>query len=349
MKKNPVKVLIVIMLDLVIFAGLLLSFAWFHHARPKEISSIRSFDLPTAAPSDVMQTEQVNLTPDPNATPTPTHDPDATSSPIPSDSPTRIPRNGLLGDKYAEKFTDGEIICDEHGYRSSNICIEMSEHAIRINDLPVHYFVADIYIQDINCFRCALAENESHKDSVVNMANANNAIVALSGDYFYHHNSGLAIRNGQLLREKLHPKQDVCVLYADGTMETYLVGHVDRDYIYSKSPLHAWSFGPRLLENGLPMTSFNTSVEGWNPRAALGYYEPGHYCFVIVDGRQEPDYSYGMQMQDLSKLMYDLGCKEAYNLDGGMTAMMAYNGSLYSHPCGGGRSNSDILYIAEPN
>ena len=97
------------------------------------------------------------------------------------------------------------------------------------------------------------------------------------------------------------------------------------------------------------MTSFNTSVEGWNPRAALGYYEPGHYCFVIVDGRQEPDYSYGMQMQDLSKLMYDLGCKEAYNLDGGMTAMMAYNGSLYSHPCGGGRSNSDILYIAEPN
>ena len=66
-----------------------------------------------------------------------------------------------------------------------------------------------------------------------------------------------------------------------------------------------------------------------------------------MDGRQE-GYSYGLLMQDLSKLMYDLGCTEAYNLDGGMTAMMAFRGELFSRPCGGGRKNCDILYIGEP-
>ena len=53
-------------------------------------------------------------------------------------------------------------------------------------------------------------------------------------------------------------------------------------------------------------------------------------------------------MYELSKLMYDLGCTEAYNLDGGMTAMMAYKGEIISKPAGGGRQNCDIVYVAEP-
>ena len=95
------------------------------------------------------------------------------------------------------------------------------------------------------------------------------------------------------------------------------------------------------------MTEFNTSVATWNPRCAIGYYEPGHYCLVVVDGRQR-GYSLGLEMTELSKLMKQLGCAEAYNLDGGMTAMMAYGTELYSQPCGGGRQNCDIVYVAEP-
>ena len=57
----------------------------------------------------------------------------------------------------------------------------------------------------------------------------------------------------------------------------------------------------------------------------------------------------GMTMEELSSLMYSLGCKEAYNLDGGLTAMMWYNGSLYSKPCEGGRANTDMFYFIEPN
>ena len=60
-------------------------------------------------------------------------------------------------------------------------------------------------------------------------------------------------------------------------------------------------------------------VQGLNPRSAVGYYEPGHYCFVVIDGRQ-PGYSKGATLMQLAQLFESLGCKEAYNLDGGKSA-----------------------------
>ena len=84
-----------------------------------------------------------------------------------------------------------------------------------------------------------------------------------------------------------------------------------------------------------------------NPRCAIGYFEPGHYCFVVVDGRR-PGYSNGVTMKMLSRLMYDLGCTVAYNLDGGASAQMYWNGDIYNYPSGNGRTISDIVYIAFP-
>ncbi|MBR4435218.1 MAG: phosphodiester glycosidase family protein [Clostridia bacterium] len=345
MTRNTIKIITVVAVDAVLFAILLLTFAWFHHAKPQNVTDLGTFEFPKLSQPPAVSSPPVN-TDTPNETPS--NNTDTTESPVPieSEAPTPEP-TGLLKGKFADKFTSGEVIKTADTYRSKNVCIEISEHDMKVQYNPVHYFVADIYIQDITSFRCAVAQTSNNKERVEVMARNNDAIVATSGDYFLFHKNGLAIRNGVLLRETLHPDQDVCVLYQDGTMETYLKGQVDLQSIYAKLPYHAWSFGPKLLDNGQPMTKFNTSVETWNPRCAIGYYEPGHYCLVLVDGRQT-GYSLGLKMQDLSKLMFDLGCTEAYNLDGGMTAMMAYDGELISKPCGGGRQNSDILYIAEP-
>lgn len=367
---NAKKILLVVTADVLCFAVLLLGFAWLHHAKPKKLApSGRSFLNGTPAPS--AQTALASPTPDASiapvsSEPTPTEggsamtdapqtDLPAGDTALPSDTPavqtpepTPAPVNGLLRGKFADKFTSGEIVYDDNVYRSRDVCIEISEHSVKVEYVPVHYFVADIYIQDITSLRCAVSDSSNNKDKVNELAEQHGGIVATNGDYFLFHSSGLAIRNGELLRDSLHPDQDVCVLYQDGTMETYLKGQVDLDAIYAKMPYHAWSFGPRLLENGQPMTQFNTSVETWNPRCAIGYYEPGHYCLVVVDGRQEPDYSYGMKMGALSMLMHELGCREAYNLDGGMTAMMAFDGEIISKPCGGGRQSCDIVYVAEP-
>ena len=52
-------------------------------------------------------------------------------------------------------------------------------------------------------------------------------------------------------------------------------------------------------------------------------------------------------MQEMSQLFYDMGCKVAYNLDGGQSAVMAYEGKVANKPYNGGRSISDIIYITD--
>ena len=110
----------------------------------------------------------------------------------------------------------------------------------------------------------------------------------------------------------------------------------------------AWEFGPSLLgENGEPLTAFpNSKVKVQNPRSVIGYYEPGHYCFVSVDGRQK--HSRGLRMEELAQLMSSLGCKAAYNLDGGESASMYWNGDIFNKPSDGGRAMADIIYIFDP-
>ena len=46
--------------------------------------------------------------------------------------------------------------------------------------------------------------------------------------------------------------------------------------------------------------------------------------------------------------MESLGCKLAYNLDGGQSSALVFGDSLVNSPSNGGRPITDILFIAEP-
>ena len=63
--------------------------------------------------------------------------------------------------------------------------------------------------------------------------------------------------------------------------------------------------------------------------AALGYRQllRGHYCLIIIDGRQK-GYSIGMNFDEMKELCTRLGLKEAYNLDGGGSAIMVFDGKI---------------------
>ena len=52
-------------------------------------------------------------------------------------------------------------------------------------------------------------------------------------------------------------------------------------------------------------------------------------------------------MAELSQLLYDMGCKVAYNMDGGKSSEMVFLGETVNEPYQGGRDNSDIIYIAD--
>lgn len=228
-------------------------------------------------------------------------------------------------------------------YSHQSDTLRVAVRKVKEND--VTYYVADVWVRTIEGFQTAFANGKYGRGNVqmpVQMAKDNDAVLAVSGDYYGARSDGIVIRNGKLYRKA--PLGDVCVLYTDGVMETYSKAEFDLDGAIERKAWQAWSFGPALLQEGKAIESFSDSIRGRNPRCAIGYFEPGHYCLVVVDGRQ-PGYSVGMTLAELSQTFEDLGCKAAYNLDGGQTAMMVFQGEPVNQAYKGGRQSSDIIWF----
>ncbi len=277
------------------------------------------------------------------STPAPSVSPQAVLSP----APTVV---GLLGGKYAWRFSDREILTD-HSYSSPTVSITWDVYRDELTYArPATFYVADVLVQDVASLTTAFAKGTYKAGGVKSMeaiARNNRCIVAISGDFARWHKNGLIVRNGEVLR-KLRYTSDLCVLYKNGVMETYVPGAISLDDILAMDPWQSWHFGPELLDHdGQPKTRFNTGVAGRNPRSVIGYYEPGHYCLVVVDGRQGK-YSGGLDMKELSKLMYALGCVRAYNLDGGASAHMSWGDEVINSPSKG-RKIHDVICVCFPS
>ena len=310
-KKRGMKPGVMFATDVLLLGVSLVIFALFHHVIKFEKSNSGA-ELPTPTPA----TTEIQQTP---------------TSP------------GDFSVKWASKFISGEPQITDSGYVSENINVQITKK----NYEGAVCYVADIYVRDIKYFKTAFAGgvfSKSIRKATVTMASENHAIAAISGDSFGFLQTGIVVRNGVLYQDTFY--SDICVLNYDGTMETFYTDDFDLAALKEKGAWQVWSFGPMLLENGEVMTKFNNRVNPRNPRSAVGYYEPGHYCFIVVDGRQ-PGYSDGLTTSQISQLFHDMGCKVAYNLDGGQTATMAFRNKEINIPYSGGRGTSDILMIAD--
>lgn len=328
---------------------------------PEPTDAPKPTDTPTEPQSSEGTAVQATDTPEPVVTPEPT--------PVPTPEP-----GGLLKGKYAEKFTDGEVISNDTEYRSANIAIELTPKAGYVcskcshtaenpgtcafcgseiqakkgsNGTYVTYTVADIYINDINCLRTAYVSRTKDTKRVKQFCQENNGILGVNTDLFINYigRHGWFIRNGVEIQHNKTISSDLCILYQDGTMETidYKKQAIDTNAILARNPQQIWYFGPELLDqSGAAKTKFNSSLGKQNPRTVVGYYEPGHYCFFVVDGR---DKERGMTFEELSQLCADMGLKAAYNMDGGASSGMYFNGNNYGQ---NDRDTGDIVYIAEP-
>ncbi len=326
---------------LLLLAISLLTFAWFHHARPKERTSA---GLITATPTPFLTVQATGNEGMPS-TPLPSSEEEAPPS-TPEPTPIYVP----WIEKYADQFTS-EIRSDEQGYSSPDLAVHISKVQYGKAKTAM-YYLADIYLTDVFQLESVLAKDRfgtGLRESVKAMGKRNGALLAITGDTYGNQDAGIVIRNGIVHRQE-KSTFDVCVLYYDGTMRTYSPDDFSVEQAIADGAYQAWSFGPLLLDQQgrpLPDEKLNTSknIRRANPRAGIGYYEPGHYCFVVVDGRT--DDASGLTLEQFSQLFADLGCKAAYNLDGGRSAEMYYNGSVLNDPYKGGRSVSDCLIIRE--
>jgi exopolysaccharide biosynthesis protein len=331
-KRIPVVWLIVI--DVLIAALMLFVFALYYVILPRDMSQDMA-ELPRPSKNEAAVATPVPAVIDPEKEPAAPADTEAPE-------PTPMTDGTAWGAKFPGVFTDGEVVQTDSSYKSGNISVSIE----KVQEDGITYYVADIYIKDIEYFRTAFGKENTfgYIDTTEEIARYVGGVIAINGD-FCTKNKGVVVRDGVMYRDKMH-RSDLLVLNYDGSMQTYAPEAFDVEKIKAEGVWQVWTFGPMLLVDGQPMESFNSSVTSVNPRSAVGYYEPGHYCFVVVDGRQK-GYSKGMTMSELSQLFFDLGCTVAYNLDGGKSAEMAFMGERFSQPYEGGRSTSDILYIAD--
>ena len=213
-------------------------------------------------------------------------------------------------------------------------------------------YVADIALTSAQYLKTAFANGTYGRnvtDTTSSIAEDNNAVLAINGDYYGARQSGYVIRNGIVYRDKANGSDVLCI-FANGTMEIVNDRDYSADEPVSMGVWQAFTFGPALIENGTIAVDVNTEVGqamSSNPRTAVGIIDTNHFVFVVSDGRTSE--SAGLSLYELASFMQSLGVKTAYNLDGGGSSTMYYNGEVVNNPTSNGRIKeravSDIVYI----
>ena len=198
-------------------------------------------------------------------------------------------------------------------------------------------YVADIYLGEGQTIQTALADNTYGKnitDTTSNIASSVGAKLAINGDYYGARSSGYVVRNGELLREtKAADSQEDMVLWSDGGMSVVTEGDYTAQQLVDKGAQQVLSFGPGLIVDGSISVTANDEVGqamASNPRTSIGYIAGSHYVFVVADGRT--DASVGLSLLQLAEFLKTLGVTQAYNLDGGGSSTMYYNGRVVNNP-----------------
>jgi len=257
-----------------------------------------------------------------------------------------IPKEGVkVNSSNSSSLGDGEY--SDTSYKDDNIEIEIS--TIRVNDTDVYF--ADIKLSSINYLKRAFANSTYGKNitqKTSEIASEVNAILAINGDYYGFRNNGFVLANGTIYRSTSN-SNEALLIYNDGRFE--VVNEDDTNLELINDLYQAFSFGPALIDNSKISVSKGEEVGqamNSNPRTAIGIIDNLHYVFVVSDGRTSE--SVGLSLYELAEVMEDLGCEIAYNLDGGGSSTMVFNGEIINNPAGGRNNNSersvsDIVYI----
>lgn len=265
-------------------------------------------------------------------------------------------------------LSEGMMSVSADRYQDENMCITISSDryttftTVKKKEMrsSAVYCVADIYIRDLSSMQRVYASGKfgNTSDKVATMATKNNAILAVNGDYASEISQGVVIANGVVKRKTRNQKRDMGVIWTDGSFSVIPYGTKDDYAAMLKNGIlgedNVWQlflFGPSLLDeegNALPFEVIDkkTSVGVANPRTIFGYYEPGHYCIVVCEGRTNS--SLGWRLEAAAIFMSELGCKGAYNLDGGQSSQLWFNGAMVNNPYKNGRKVNDILIFTAP-
>lgn len=248
--------------------------------------------------------------------------------------------------------SEGTKTVTDSSYKDSNVDINIT--TVRKNNTTV--YVADVKLSDSSYLKTALAYDSfgtNVTEATSSMATNNNAILAVNGDYYGADRSGYVIKNGVIYRNTVRSDSEYpdLAVYKDGSFKIIYETEVTAEELLADGVVNLFAFGPSLVENGEISVDQNTEVRQAmtkNPRTAIGIVDKNHYILVVSDGRTNE--SEGLSLYELAEVLKEYGATTAYNLDGGGSSTMYFNGNIVNNPTTNGhniseREVSDIVYI----
>ena len=271
----------------------------------------------------------------------------AAITPLPMDlTPGHVPNpDGYTVDENGER----------NGYQDDSLTV--TTERVEVGDSTFN--VARVKIADPTQLRTGLAnEKATRTNKISTMAKNQNAVVAIGGDYFSDAKNGYVVRQYNVYRKSPKDVYDMLLVDDKGNFHIILQSDpTELKALLSTEGLtfpNAFHFGPALIKDGELLPSPEYYIKNGNkyntrstsePRCAIGQMGELEYMFVVVDGRRKN--SDGCSTDELAAWMHEQGCQQAYNLDGGNSALMWFGGENYSDKTvKGERSVSDIIYIA---
>ena len=240
----------------------------------------------------------------------------------------------------------------DSSYKDSKVDINIT--TVWKNNTTV--YVADVKLSDSSYLKTALAYDSfgtNVTEATSSIATNNNAILAVNGDYYGADRSGYVIKNGVIYRNTVRSDSEYpdLAVYKDGSFKIIYETEVTAEELLADGVVNLFAFGPSLIENGEISVDQNTEVRQAmtkNPRTAIGIVDKNHYILVVSDGRTNE--SEGLSLYELAEVLKEYGATTAYNLDGGGSSTMYFNGNIVNNPTTNGhniseREVSDIVYI----
>ena len=240
----------------------------------------------------------------------------------------------------------------DSSYKDDNISINLTETTV--NNTQV--YVADVTVSSSEYLKTAFAQNAFGTNVTAKTSETaadNNAILAVNGDYYGANSTGYVIRNGVVYRDTVREDSSNgdLAIYKDGSFKIIYEDKISADQLVKDGVVNLLAFGPALVENGEIAVGTNEEVGqamASNPRTAIGIIDENHYIIVVSDGRTSE--SKGLSLYQMAEVMKSYGVKTAYNLDGGGSSTLYFNGQVINKPTTGGnriseRAVSDIVYI----
>lgn len=269
-----------------------------------------------------------------------------------------------LETKYRQLLTEANTKVSELEIAKNNVQKErdeiqdyyeqLNQHFYVKDDLKVklvetrtsnqHYWIAEVISSDANPLKGAMASDtyNGKRETISSMANRLGAILAINASGFYAKTNtpmGTVVRNGKLVNIDKSYTGEILSLKSDGNLAFTTVN--SEEEFKNLDIKQTFTFGPILVRD-YQATELNDKSR--HPRTAIGQLDDNRYVLVVVEGRMEG--ADGMTLAELQQLFLQLGCKTAYNLDGGGSTTLYFQGKVINTPSDGSeRSVVDMIYF----